>query len=95
MGDGSNRCCHCTLDRVTRYRNRISGPLLKRIDMYVKVPRQPLQLYQQAPRQREESSEIIRRRVIDARLSPHPQGGAPSPTWRRVPRRRPRISARP
>ncbi|MEW8546842.1 MAG: ATP-binding protein, partial [Candidatus Thiodiazotropha sp.] len=25
LGDGSNRC-HCTLDRITRYRNRISGP---------------------------------------------------------------------
>ncbi|PUB90683.1 MAG: hypothetical protein DBP01_06265 [gamma proteobacterium symbiont of Ctena orbiculata] len=66
LGDGSNRC-HCTLDRITRYRNRISGPLIDRIDMHVEVPRQPLQLDHQAPQNREESSETIRRRVITAR----------------------------
>ncbi|MES9969172.1 MAG: ATP-binding protein [Candidatus Thiodiazotropha sp.] len=65
LGDGSNRC-HCTLDRITRYRNRISGPLLDRIDMHVEVPRQPLQINQESPA-REEPSEAIRRRVIDAR----------------------------
>ncbi|MEW8089155.1 MAG: ATP-dependent protease, partial [Candidatus Thiodiazotropha endolucinida] len=37
------------------------------IDMHVEVPRQPLQLNHQAPQKREESSEIIRRRVIAAR----------------------------
>ncbi|MEW8408772.1 MAG: ATP-binding protein [Candidatus Thiodiazotropha sp.] len=66
LGDGSNRC-HCTLDRITRYRMRISGPLLDRIDMHVEVPRQPLQLSHQRPKKQEESSETIRRRVIDAR----------------------------
>ncbi|MBW9276138.1 MAG: ATP-binding protein, partial [Candidatus Thiodiazotropha sp. (ex. Lucinisca nassula)] len=66
LGDGSNRC-HCTLDRITRYRNRISGPLIDRIDMHVEVPRQPLQLDHQALQKREESSETIRRRVITAR----------------------------
>jgi magnesium chelatase family protein len=65
LGDGSNRC-HCTLDRITRYRNRISGPLLDRIDMHVEVPRQPLQINQETPIQ-EEPSEAIRRRVMDAR----------------------------
>ncbi|MEW8535604.1 MAG: YifB family Mg chelatase-like AAA ATPase [Candidatus Thiodiazotropha endolucinida] len=66
LGDGSNRC-HCTLDRITRYRMRISGPLLDRIDMHVEVPRQPLQINRQSPQRQEESSETIRRRVIDAR----------------------------
>ncbi|MES9895784.1 MAG: ATP-binding protein [Candidatus Thiodiazotropha endolucinida] len=66
LGDGSNRC-HCTLDRITRYRNRISGPLIDRIDMHVEVPRQPLQLDHQALQKREESSETIRHRVITAR----------------------------
>ncbi|PVV20807.1 MAG: ATP-dependent protease, partial [gamma proteobacterium symbiont of Ctena orbiculata] len=65
LGDGSNRC-HCTLDRITRYRNRISGPLLDRIDMHVEVPRQPLQINQESPTL-EEPSEAIRRRVIEAR----------------------------
>ncbi|MGD8913797.1 MAG: YifB family Mg chelatase-like AAA ATPase [Candidatus Thiodiazotropha sp.] len=65
LGDGSDRC-HCTLDRIIRYRNRISGPLLDRIDMHVEVPRQPLQINQETPN-REEPSEAIRKRVIDAR----------------------------
>lgn len=31
--------CHCTGDQVQRYRGRISGPLLDRIDLHVEVPR--------------------------------------------------------
>jgi len=38
LGDGSGRC-RCTADQVARYRGRISGPLLDRIDMHVEVPR--------------------------------------------------------
>jgi magnesium chelatase family protein len=65
LGDGTDRC-HCTLDQITRYRSRISGPLLDRIDMHVEVPRQPLQINQEAPN-REEPSKAIRNRVIEAR----------------------------
>jgi len=32
------RECHCTWFNVQRYRNRISGPLLDRIDIHVEVP---------------------------------------------------------
>jgi magnesium chelatase family protein len=38
LGDPSGRC-HCTAEQVLRYRARISGPLLDRIDMHVEVPR--------------------------------------------------------
>ena len=38
LGDSSGRC-HCTAEQVARYRGRISGPLLDRIDMHVEVPR--------------------------------------------------------
>ena len=38
LGDPSGRC-HCTSEQVRRYRSRISGPLLDRIDMHVEVPR--------------------------------------------------------
>jgi magnesium chelatase family protein len=31
--------CHCTADQVQRYRTRISGPLLDRLDLHVHVPR--------------------------------------------------------
>jgi magnesium chelatase family protein len=40
LGD-SERSCSCTAEQVRRYRQRISGPLLDRIDLYVKMPRIP------------------------------------------------------
>jgi magnesium chelatase family protein len=33
--------CHCTPEQVARYRRRISGPLLDRIDLHVEVPAVP------------------------------------------------------
>lgn len=38
LGDPSGRC-HCNIDQIERYRRKISGPLLDRIDMHVEVPR--------------------------------------------------------
>lgn len=38
LGDPNGEC-HCSEDLVTRYRSRISGPLLDRIDIRVAVPR--------------------------------------------------------
>ena len=40
LGDPGGRC-HCTAEQVLRYRARISGPLLDRIDLHVEVPRLP------------------------------------------------------
>ncbi len=40
LGDPNGEC-GCSADRVSRYRNRISGPLLDRIDMQVGMPRLP------------------------------------------------------
>jgi magnesium chelatase family protein len=40
LGHPSGRC-HCTPDQVSRYRARISGPLLDRIDLLVEVPALP------------------------------------------------------
>jgi magnesium chelatase family protein len=37
LGHYSNRC-RCTPDQVARYRSRISGPLLDRIDLQIEVP---------------------------------------------------------
>lgn len=36
-----NGKCRCTPDQVTRYRGRISGPLLDRIDLQIEVPAVP------------------------------------------------------
>jgi len=37
LGHASGRC-HCTPDRIARYRSRVSGPLLDRIDLAIGVP---------------------------------------------------------
>ena len=37
LGHSSGKC-HCTPDQITRYRGRISGPLLDRIDLQIEVP---------------------------------------------------------
>ncbi len=60
-GDPSGRCS-CTPDQTRRYRDRISGPLLDRIDLHVEVPRQPLN--GQIPG---ETSAEVRKRVLAAR----------------------------
>lgn len=41
-GDPSGRC-RCSADAIARYRGRVSGPLLDRIDLHVEVPRLPQQ----------------------------------------------------
>lgn len=37
LGHASGRC-HCTPERIDRYRGRVSGPLLDRIDIAIEVP---------------------------------------------------------
>ncbi len=60
--DGS---CHCSEDQVARYRGRISGPLLDRIDLQLMVPRMKRDaLFQDADPA--ESSSAVRRRVTAA-----------------------------
>ena len=64
-GDRSNRCL-CTRERILRYRSRVSGPLLDRIDLHVCVPRlSPEELRDDTPAG--ESSAIVRARVLAAR----------------------------
>jgi len=60
-----NGRCHCTPDQIQRYRSRISGPLLDRIDMHIEVPPVPLKEIQSASKE-EESSSVVRERVMKA-----------------------------
>ena len=65
LGHPGSRC-HCTHEQIARYRGRLSGPLLDRIDMHVEVPSLPQQvLHTAAPAG--ESSDVVRARVITAR----------------------------
>lgn len=43
LGDAGGRC-RCTPEQVQRYRNKLSGPLLDRIDLHVTVARETTQL---------------------------------------------------
>lgn len=57
--------CRCTPDQAIRYRSRISGPLMDRIDMHVDVPAVGMDELQR--RTAGESSETVRERVEAAR----------------------------
>lgn len=60
-----NARCRCTSEQVERYRARISGPLLDRIDLHVEVPPLPREAFH-GPAD-EEDSATVRARVIAAR----------------------------
>ncbi len=64
-GDPSGRC-RCTGEAIARYRSRLSGPLLDRIDLHVEVPRLPQQVLL-APAGGGEPSQQVRARVVAAR----------------------------
>ncbi len=64
LGDNAHECT-CTPPQLQRYRNRLSGPLLDRIDLHVDVPR--ICHEELADKRDAESSAAIRQRVEQAR----------------------------
>ncbi len=60
LGDSSG-LCRCTAEQVERYRRRISGPLLDRIDLHVEVPRQRTALSINASQSAETSAQVAER----------------------------------
>lgn len=63
----SHRNCNCSVNQVLKYRSRVSGPIIDRIDIHVDVPSLSYEDLLERDGSREESSEIIRERVIRAR----------------------------
>jgi magnesium chelatase family protein len=61
----SKRECRCSPGQIERYRQRISGPLLDRIDLHVEVP--VVEYRELATASSGEKSERIRERVMHAR----------------------------
>lgn len=59
------RKCVCTPAQIQRYMNKISGPLMDRIDIQVEVENVPFEDITKAPKG--ESSAVIRERVLKAR----------------------------
>ena len=75
-GDPSGRC-RCGAELVRRYRSRVSGPLLDRIDLHVHVPRLPPQdLRPDAPDG--EGTAAVQARVIAARARQLGRCGKPN-----------------
>jgi magnesium chelatase family protein len=65
-GDGTDRCL-CDEGLVARYRGRVSGPLLDRIDLHLHVPAVPLESL--GGSSRGEKSPAVAARVARARLA--------------------------
>ncbi len=61
------RECQCAPEQIKRYRGKISGPLLDRIDMHVEVARFAPELLASTQQHQAENSETIRQRVQAAR----------------------------
>jgi magnesium chelatase family protein len=65
LGDEHGRC-RCTAEQVQRYRSRLSGPLIDRLDLHVEVPRVPAQVLAIATAATETSATVAAR-VLRAR----------------------------
>jgi magnesium chelatase family protein len=76
LGDASGKC-RCTPDQVARYRGRISGPLLDRIDVQMFVPRVDRSVLTEGGPPGEGSAEV-RRRVVAARRRQLERQGKPN-----------------
>lgn len=61
------RACQCQPQTVQKYRNRLSGPLLDRIDLHVEVPAVPVRELSRQGGPPAESSAAVRQRVTAAR----------------------------
>ncbi len=61
----SRRACVCNGAQIRRYRSKVSGPLLDRMDIHIEVP--PVTIRELSMDREEESSDVIRERVAGAR----------------------------
>jgi magnesium chelatase family protein len=80
LGHESGRC-HCTPDQVARYRGRISGPLIDRIDLAIEVPAlsaDALAVGARGVEEPPEASAEVRARVVAARERQHARQGKPN-----------------
>ena len=64
LGD-EQTVCRCSADRVVTYRNKVSGPLLDRIDLHVEVPRPSTETLRSSAPDGETSS-VVAKRVAEA-----------------------------
>jgi magnesium chelatase family protein len=75
-GDNSGRCM-CTSEQVQRYRGKVSGPLLDRIDLHIEMMKPSRMLKRQISETPESSSEVLKR-IIAARKLQLRRAGIPN-----------------
>ncbi|MDG2047153.1 MAG: YifB family Mg chelatase-like AAA ATPase [Halioglobus sp.] len=76
LGD-PERSCRCTPEQIQRYRSRVSGPLLDRIDLHAQVSRlTPAELL--TPTTASEASSVVRERVYRCRALQEERQGRPN-----------------
>ena len=61
--------CHCNPGRIRRYLNKISGPLLDRIDMHIEID--PVSFEDLQKTEHSEKSQVIKKRVENNRKKQH------------------------
>lgn len=77
LGDPKGRC-RCTMEQVQRYRARISGPLLDRIDIQIELPPVPLNQLRAESAGAPETSLQVQARVEAARGRQLARSGRPN-----------------
>ena len=77
LGHPSGKC-RCTPDQIARYRSRISGPLLDRIDLQIEVPSLPAEDLPTGRHRTGESSAAVRARVAAAATRQRARQGKPN-----------------
>ena len=65
FGDRSGRC-QCSSEQIRRYRGKVSGPLLDRIDVHIEVPNVSPDILERLQDEQPENSAQVRHRVIQA-----------------------------
>ncbi len=66
LGEPEGRC-RCSSEQIARYRNRVSGPLMDRIDLHVEVPRPEARTLNPDLPPDGESTQAVAARTLDAR----------------------------
>lgn len=73
-GDARGRC-HCTAEQIVRYKNKISAPLIDRIDIHVELNALPVEhLIGEASEQPETSAQVAKRVAAARALQLQRQG---------------------
>jgi magnesium chelatase family protein len=65
---GTGSACHCPQSQIDKYKRKISGPIVDRIDMWIRVPKIDHVTLSEKNKAREGSAEI-RKRVENARVT--------------------------